>query len=95
MTNGARVPKWSLFATVRNRGGRLKVLAGPDGWDLSEVGGFIWRRCDGRHSLDAIVEAMVRDYEVPEDTARSDVGEFLADLEASGLITWVPAGSSG
>jgi len=43
------------------------------------VGGFIWRRCDGRHSLDAIVAAMVRDYDVAEDTARSDVREFLAD----------------
>ncbi|HXM55182.1 MAG TPA: PqqD family protein [Candidatus Dormibacteraeota bacterium] len=89
MTDGARVPKWSLHATVRNRGGRLEVLAGPDGWDLSEVGGFIWRLCDGRHSVDAIAEAMVREYEVAGETARHDVTEFLADLEASGLIAWV------
>jgi len=53
---------------------------------LNEVGAFIWERIDGEKSLDEILAEMQREYEVEEDTARSDLRELIESLEKMGAI---------
>ncbi len=53
---------------------------------LNLLGGEIWRRCDGEHSVGAIVDALAAEYEVGRDELAADVGAFLADLERRGWI---------
>jgi len=53
---------------------------------LNEVGAFIWERIDGEKRLDEILAEMQREYEVEEDTARSDLRELIESLEKMGAI---------
>jgi hypothetical protein len=54
--------------------------------DLNAVGGLIWKGlCQGR-PLDAIVDDVVRDYDVADAVAHSDVRSFTNALIAAGLV---------
>jgi hypothetical protein len=44
---------------------------------LNETAGFVWKRLDGEHSVAQIVEALCREYDVPEAQAREDVGNLI------------------
>jgi|WetSurMetagenome_2_1015567.scaffolds.fasta_scaffold348984_1 SynChlorMet cassette protein ScmD len=72
------------------------ILFDPDTGDafgLNPVSVFVWKRLDGRHSVDGIIEELKAECEdVPEDAA-SHVGEFIKDLVGRGLAgTELPAG---
>ena len=53
---------------------------------LNRVGSFLWERCDGRPTH-ALVHDLTEHFEVSEEQARQDLGAFIVDLEARGLIT--------
>lgn len=56
---------------------------------LNESGAFIWGLLDGQRNLEEIA-AMVRDeYSIPEETAREDLLELVADLIKARAITAV------
>lgn len=67
-------------------GGAVLLVRGGDVYELDEVGGFIWRRCDGSTTVDAIAGALAQEYDVPEETARVDVAAFVGDLRDAGLL---------
>jgi hypothetical protein len=56
---------------------------------LSEVGRFIWSRADGTRGVPELVAEVVREFEVAEDQARTDVAEFVGQLQAFGLLSEV------
>ena len=53
---------------------------------LNELGTTIWNLIDGRTNVNQIVEAISNTYDVTEDEATKDTFDFLASLEAAGLI---------
>ncbi len=53
---------------------------------LSDVAADIWRVCDGEHTVAEITELMLAAYEVDRETMTRDLAEYLADLEAKGLV---------
>jgi len=55
-------------------------------YSLNPVGTFIWERCDGRHSLAEIAQALVAEFQVEPKTAARDCREFVADLAEQGLL---------
>lgn len=73
---------------VREVGQGLVIMApaGTATHSLDEVGAFIWRQVDGRHSLAQVVEALVAEYDVEPAQAAADVQEFLARLLEAGLV---------
>lgn len=56
---------------------------------LSEVGRFIWGRADGSRDREALVAEVLREFDVDEAQARTDVDEFLDRLLRYGLVTEV------
>ena len=58
---------------------------------LNPVAEYIWKNLDGERSAALILSGIVESFAVDEDTARTDMLEFLAELEAAGLITSDPA----
>ena len=44
---------------------------------LSELGAFIWDRLPGAQDSEAILRAILEEYEVEESVARADLEEFL------------------
>jgi hypothetical protein len=59
-------------------------------YTLNEVGATIWELIDGTTTVDEIVAAVTRGFEVGTDQARADVLEFVTSLAEAGLIS--PAG---
>lgn len=57
---------------------------------LNEVATFIWKNIDSASSLDEIVKRVCEEYEVDEQTARTDVIELCKKLHDRGMITDVP-----
>ena len=53
---------------------------------LTELGAFIWDLLPNAESEDAIVSAVLAEYEVDEATARADIREFLKKLEDLGIL---------
>lgn len=72
---------------VREVGPGLVIMdpAGTATHSLDEIGAFLWRRLDGRHSLEQVVDELVAEYEVEPARATADVQDFLAQLMAAGL----------
>jgi len=60
-------------------------------YNLDPVGTFIWDRCDGRHSLAQIAEALVKEYEVEPEVARRDCEQFIQELVQEGILVWGPS----
>jgi len=54
---------------------------------LSEVGQFVWSRVDGTRGVPELAAEVAQDFDVAEDQARTDVAEFVAQLQAYGLLT--------
>ena len=53
---------------------------------LTELGAFIWDLLPNAENEDAIVSAVLSEYEVDEATARADIREFLKKLEDLGIL---------
>ena len=60
----------------------------PDSRDiaLDEVGSLVWRLCDGEHSVDALVDALVERYQLGKREAEVSLTTYLRDLGKRGLI---------
>jgi hypothetical protein len=54
---------------------------------LNQVGTRIWEMVDGKHTVDAITATIVREFDVPLETARHDVEEFIQGLVTGEVIT--------
>lgn len=53
---------------------------------LSELGAFIWDRLPGAQDSEAILRAILEEYEVEESVARADLEEFLDKLRAMEIL---------
>ena len=76
---------------VREIGQGLVIVAprGEVTHSLEEIGAFIWKRIDGQKTLKAILEDLLAEYNVAEDTASRDLQSFVNDLLEAELL--VPA----
>ena len=72
--------------------GQMVVL--PTGGDLdlnmmitlNETGAFLWKCLQSETDADALVKALLAEYDVDEMTARACVESFLKKLEDNGFI---------
>lgn len=53
---------------------------------VNEVGAFIWSQLPVCETEDQLVEALLQEYEVDEQTARTDLTEFLAVFRQANLL---------
>jgi hypothetical protein len=72
----------TLIVPVRKNVGDLDSI-----YVLNEVGTAIWERIDGRNTPRDIAMAITAEFEVEEDLAAKDVGEFLREIRAAGLLS--------
>ncbi len=78
----------TILVPVRGELAQLKQI-----FVLNPVGEHIWHRLDGCHGIEAILESVVEVFEIEAADARSDLLDFLAELEDAGLIAPVAAPS--
>lgn len=53
---------------------------------LNEVAFRVWESLDGERRLDSIIEAICDEFDVPAETARADVDEFIRGMEEAKLV---------
>lgn len=55
-------------------------------FSLNPVAEYIWKRLDGRNSLEDIRGHVASAFEVGHQEAAADIGEFVEELLAAGLV---------
>lgn len=75
----------TVIVPIRGGVGDLDAL-----FTLNPVGAFVWELLDGARTGGQILEALCREYDVPEIRAAADLEEFIEVLLSAGLIR--PAG---
>lgn len=53
---------------------------------LNEVAAFVWDRLEAAASDAQLLAALLEAYEVPAETARADIREFLEKLREMGIL---------
>ncbi len=73
---------------VRAIGDGLVIMApgGNTTHSLEDIGAFIWHQLDGKRSLQNILDAILSDYEIDEETAREDLSSFITQMQTAELI---------
>jgi hypothetical protein len=54
--------------------------------ELNAVGADIWNKIQTPTTVDAIVAAMLEEYETDEETVRRDLDELLEEMRSKGLV---------
>ena len=54
--------------------------------ELDDIGTFIWKHIEKKHSLEEIVNSLTTEFEVTVNQAECDLEEFLSELNKKGLI---------
>ena len=94
MSSDGRAPVRSLDVRGRLLDGHVVIGTGSDGFQLSEVGGMIWRLADGSHTVDAIAEQIAaRFVDTPPAQIHADVHEFVDVLVDDGYLRWASRAS--
>jgi hypothetical protein len=58
-------------------------------YNLNPAGTFIWKHCDGHHTLGQIGAALATEYDLEGDTAIQDCRQFIEELVEEGLLSWI------
>ena len=53
---------------------------------LNELGSFLWDRLEQAETADELLQNILEEYEVSEAEARTDLTEFLRELEKMGIL---------
>ncbi len=83
------VPRKSPNSAYRVYDGQATIVL-PDRAEvnvLNEIGSLVWERMDGARTVAQLIEAVVAEYDIPPESARQDVLEFIEDLRQHGMVT--------
>lgn len=53
---------------------------------LNEVGTLIWELCNGKNTIEDLVEEVMKKFDVAKNIALADVEEFVQELVKEGLL---------
>lgn len=53
---------------------------------VNEVGAFLWQNLQSETTMEQLIEAMLDEYEVDEDTARADVEAYIELLREHKIL---------
>lgn len=53
---------------------------------FNDTGAEVFNMLNGMYTVEEIVEKLVKDYEIPYDTAKTDVENLIEKMKAQGLI---------
>ena len=49
-------------------------------YTLNDTGAFLWEQIDGKKSVKDLIDAMISEYDVDNETAESDVFSFIEEM---------------
>lgn len=84
-----RVPRRSPSLLERDLGDAAIVMTGT-GDRIHTLKGsalFVWRLIDGNRSMDELRKQLTDEYEVSEERAEQDLGDFLETMKKESIIS--------
>ena len=76
----------TAFRPVGDEGGLVVLSEKSEVKVLNPVGIKIFELLDGQHSTDRIATLVAEEFEVSKEEALVDVNDFLAQLQANGML---------
>ncbi len=87
MVNLQSVPSRSSSVVTRKTGSEYVLVPVTNNiadmnsvYTLNETGAFLWELIDGENNIEDMIEAVIRKYDVSEETATVDVFEFIGEM---------------
>lgn len=53
---------------------------------LNDTGAFLWKLLEKDTTEEELLSAMLKEYDIDEQTAKSDINEFLANMKQANLL---------
>ncbi len=53
---------------------------------LNDVGAFLWKNLENDTTEEELVEKLLKEYDIDENTAKKDVAEYMSSLKGAGFI---------
>ena len=79
-----------IYKQMHGRGVIVPVGAASQSFNgmvtLNETGSFLWERIQADVERDALIQALLAEYDTDEATAARDVDAFLTKLREAGLL---------
>ncbi|HWJ14511.1 MAG TPA: PqqD family protein [Gemmatimonadaceae bacterium] len=76
----------SILAAYQGDRGVLLDYTNGEYFGLNEIAAFSWKMLSSGYQFEAIVNAIIANYQVAEPTARADLAAFLSDMLRRGLV---------
>jgi hypothetical protein len=85
---GDPTPAMNRDVVARQVGEEMVLLDLESGtyYTLNEVGAVVWRKLGAGETLDAIVDAIVTEFDAEAPAVRDDVARLVADLRSHRLL---------
>jgi len=81
------VPLQSPSVVTRKTGNEYVLVPVADNiadmnsvYTLNETGAFLWELIDGKNNIEDMIEALIREYDIDEQSATNDVLEFINEM---------------
>lgn len=74
---------------ISHKGTLYATFDGRSLWDLDKVAFKIMQLCDGKRSVEEIVEIIANRTGLPKDALKKVIQEILDDLSKANFIIWV------
>lgn len=74
--------------TERKEDDKLVLYRGHRLFVMGVYASEIWHLCDGKHTIDNMIELVVSKYNVPREKAKQELIAFINQLAEKKLIFW-------
>ena len=88
MVNLQSVPSRSSAVVTRKTGSEYVLVPVTNNiadmnsvYTLNQTGAFLWELIDGENNIEDMIEALIREYDIAEETATADVFEFINEMK--------------
>jgi hypothetical protein len=72
------------FIVVPNGG---KTVSFDSMITMNETGGFLWQQLEEDRTEEELTQALLREYDIDDETAAEDVENFIVKLKNKGIIS--------
>ena len=94
MVNLKSVPSRSSSVVTRKTGSEYVLVPVTNNiadmnsvYTLNETGAFLWELIDGENNIKDMIEALIKEYDIDEETATADVFAFINEMNKYLIIS--------
>ena len=55
---------------------------------LDDLGSLVWKKCDGKHTVNDMIEYVIGKYNLPQEKVHDEIARFLSGLAEKKLVSF-------